>query len=322
LRSITFDLKPIPPFRLDLTVWALRRRRDNAIDVWDGTTYRRVLVVGEVPLTVAVNQVERPDAPRLRVRVDGPTATSEVAPALIVALERLLGIRVDLAAFYHLAARDPHLGHLTERFRGVKPPRFPTSFEALLNAIACQQFTLTVGIRFLNRLAGAHGQAGPGTDPVIRALPGPADLAHLDPDVLRGLGFSHHKARALVEAGRATLDGTFDLEELANLDDIAAVARLRELRGVGRWTAEYVLLRGLGRIHVFPGDDVGARKNLHRFLGLASPLDYAGVHRAVAGWYPYAGLVYFHLLLDRLAALGYLSEEDGSTRGAVNPGEE
>ncbi len=322
MRSITFDLKPVPPFRLDLTVWALRRRRDNAIDGWDGTTYRRVLVVGDAPLMVAVNQVERPDTPRLRVRVDGPTVTSEVSSELIAALERLLGLRVDLAAFYQLAARDPRLGHLAERFRGVKPPRFPTSFEALLNAIACQQFTLTVGIRLLNHLAEAHGHAGPGTDPVILALPGPDDLARVDPEALRGLGFSHQKARALIEAGRAIVDGRIDLDALTNLDDVAAVARLRELRGVGRWTAEYVLLRGLGRIHVFPGDDVGARKNLQRWLGLPSALDFVGVRHAVAGWYPYAGLVYFHLLLDRLAALGYLSEQDGLARGAVSTGKE
>jgi DNA-3-methyladenine glycosylase II len=65
-------------------------------------------------------------------------------------------------------------------------------------------------------------------------------------------------------------------------------------------------MRGLGRLHVFPGDDVGARNNLHRWLGLAGPLDYDGVRRALAPWSPYGGLVYFHLLLDRLAEAGYV----------------
>jgi DNA-3-methyladenine glycosylase II len=80
----------------------------------------------------------------------------------------------------------------------------------------------------------------------------------------------------------------------------------RCLHAAGRWSAEYTLLRGLGRLHVFPGDDVGERKNLARWLGLAEPLDYAGVQHAVAGWHPFAGFVYFHLLLDRLAARGDL----------------
>jgi len=66
-------------------------------------------------------------------------------------------------------------------------------------------------------------------------------------------------------------------------------------------------LRGLGRTHVFPGDDVGARKNLQRWLHLRKPLDYAGVHRTVERWRPYGGLVYFHLLLDRLDEAGSLA---------------
>jgi DNA-3-methyladenine glycosylase II len=73
--------------------------------------------------------------------------------------------------------------------------------------------------------------------------------------------------------------------------------RLRSLRGVGRWTAEYALLRGLGRLHVFPGDDVGARNNLQRWLGLLEPLDYEGVQRVLARWQPFQGFVYLHLLL-------------------------
>jgi DNA-3-methyladenine glycosylase II len=76
---------------------------------------------------------------------------------------------------------------------------------------------------------------------------------------------------------------------------------------VGRWTGEYVLLRGLGRLHVFPGEDVGARNNLRRWLGLTGALDYDGVRRVLTPWTPYAGLIYFHLLQDRLAEAGYVS---------------
>jgi DNA-3-methyladenine glycosylase II len=97
-----------------------------------------------------------------------------------------------------------------------------------------------------------------------------------------------------------------DLESLARADDAVVRRRLLELRGVGRWTAEYVLLRGLGRLHVFPGDDVGAQKRLARWLGRRRPLDYAGVGRAVKGWQPYAGFVYFHLLLEGLSRPGRL----------------
>jgi DNA-3-methyladenine glycosylase II len=108
----------------------------------------------------------------------------------------------------------------------------------------------------------------------------------------------------MLELARSVADGDLDLESISGLPDEAAIARLRELRGVGRWTAEYVLLRGLGRVHVFPGDDVGARNNLQSWLGLPKPLDYDGVHRTLHLWRNYGGLLYFHLLLDRLADAG------------------
>jgi DNA-3-methyladenine glycosylase II len=78
------------------------------------------------------------------------------------------------------------------------------------------------------------------------------------------------------------------------------IERLTRLRGIGRWTAEYVMLRGLGRLHVFPGDDVGAHNKLRRFFGIDATLDYDSVKQLVGRWHPWAGMVYIHLLLESL----------------------
>jgi DNA-3-methyladenine glycosylase II len=299
----------MPPFRLDLTVWTLRRRPDNAMDRWDGESYRRVLPLPAGPVEVAVTQVAPPEAPQLRVSVKGQPLHSPVKTAVASALGRLLGLHIDLTAFYRFAARQGQLGQLARRFRGMKPPRFATVFESVINAIACQQVTLTLGIRLLNRLAATYGPAVPKGDEAAHAFPRPDDLAGLRPEELRRLGLSRQKGLAMIELARSITEGQFDLDELAELPDDEAVERLRGLRGVGRWTAEYVLLRGLGRTNIFPGDDVGARNNLQRWLHLAGPLDYAGVQRTLARWQRFGGLIYLHLLLDRLAGAGYLQAE-------------
>jgi DNA-3-methyladenine glycosylase II len=140
----------------------------------------------------------------------------------------------------------------------------------------------------------------------------PEDLARLDWQSLQPLGFSHQKAQALIELARAASEGRLDQEALVHKPDEVVRDQLCGLRGVGRWTAEYVLLRGLGRLHIFPVDDVGAQNNLRRWLGLAKPLDYEGVRLALARWRPYAGLIYFHLLLDRLAEAGMISADPPS----------
>jgi len=301
-----FFLEPIPPFRLDLTAWTLRRRPHNAIDRWDGATYRRVLTAAGGPVEVAVVQTGPPETPRLRVTVQGAPLRAELKQSLTADLERLLGLRIDLAAFYRLAAHDAELGPLARRFRGMKPPRFPSVFEGVVNAIACQQVTLTLGIGLLNLLAEAHGRVAAGEEGPAHAFPRPEDMVRLGPDDLRQLGFSRQKGRAMIELAQQSAPGHAEMEELAALPDLEAVARLCRLRGVGRWTAEYVLLRCLGRIHIFPGDDVGARNNLRRWLHLTDPLDYEGVHRTLDRWRPYGGLIYFHMLLDRLAEAGHL----------------
>jgi len=299
-----FVLVPTPPFRLDLTAWALRRRASNEIDRWDGEAYRRVLVVGGAPLEVEVRQRGDAAAARLEVGVRGEARAARRAAT--AALERLLGVRVDLGAFYGAAARDRRLGSLAARFRGVKPPRFPTLFETLANAIACQQVTLALGIVLLDRLAQACGLASPAHGSRACAFPRPEDVLALKCVRMRRLGFSRQKVQALRELAQAAAVGGLEERALAALDDRAALEHLRALRGVGRWSAEYALLRGLGRLHVFPGDDVGARKHLERWLGLRKPLDYAGVERALGRWRRYKGLVYFHLLLKRLADEGTL----------------
>ena len=305
----SFMLEPSPPFRLDLTVWTLRRRPDNIIDRWDGQTYRRVLVEEGDPFEIAVTQSDQSGKPRLHISFIGDVAVSQVKAYAIAAMECLLGIHVDLTAFYRFCENDEVLKCLSNQFRGAKPPRFPTYFETLVNAIACQQITLTAGIRLLNRLTEACGSALETEDGVFYAFPRPGQVADMNIEELREMGFSYRKASYLTGLARAIVEKEFNLEEIEKLDDRQAVDRLCSLRGVGRWTAEYFLLRGLGRTHIFPGDDVGARNHLQRWLQRSGPMNYAQVHKALRHWDSYGGLIYFHLLLKSLDEKGILLTE-------------
>jgi DNA-3-methyladenine glycosylase II len=218
----------------------------------------------------------------------------------------MLGLEVDLEPFYRLAAEDSQLRTLTEGWRGFKPPQFPSIFETLVNAIACQQLTLTLGIHLLNRLAAAFGPAFPGTGQPVHAFPNPRDLDGLDPEDFRALGFSRSKGRAIINLARSLTTGSLELHSLKKMGESEAMSFLLARPGVGRWTAEYVLLRGLGRWSVFPGDDVGARRGLQTWLQLTEPLHYEKIRHLLDRWHPYAGLIYFHFLLAGLAKKGYV----------------
>jgi DNA-3-methyladenine glycosylase II len=311
---VRFALQPVPPFRLDLTVWTLRRRPHNTIDDWDGETYRRTLTTNEAVDEVEVRQTGPPEAAQLVVSVATNRSASRARIEVTEVLQQMLGLNVDLSDFYRLAEGDLHLRPLARRFRGAKPPRFGSVFECLVNAIACQQLTLTVGIGLLNRLTECYGRTVDGSR-AHHAFPVAPDLAKVDPGELRRLGFSNAKARAVVELAQRASAGGLDLAQTDAIDAEALSAAFQRLRGIGRWSAEYALLRGLGRLDVFPGDDVSARNNLQRFLALDPGMDYDAVRRAVSDWSPYAGLVYFHLLLDYVERAGWLTDETDPPRG-------
>jgi DNA-3-methyladenine glycosylase II len=302
MRRCEFTLKPKPPFRLDLSVWALRRSAANVVDSWDGTSYQRGLTLADSTIGVSITQAAGQNAP-LAVTLSGEDVEHN-KETVQTRIEQMLGLNVDLLEFHQMAATDVQIGSLVARARGLKPPRFPTIFECLLNAVALQQLSLRAGLTLLGRLATAHGDIVSIEPQPLHAFPSPESLANLQPQALRQLGFSLRKGVTIIQLSQAAVAGQLDFESLECLGDDDVVSNLTSINGIGRWSAEYTLLRGLGRLHIFPGDDVGARNNLARLLGDRPLSDYSSVQRAVSGWQPYAGMVYFHLLIDRILATG------------------
>ena len=308
--ELTLTLRPKPPFRLDLTVWALRRRGHNVVDRFDDGVWRRVLIVGESPVTVAVTQTRHGSRPEIEVKVSAarPRAVKDHVASVVT---RMLGIDRDLSDFYRLARRDPRLRQLADRLRGMKPVRYATVFEAFANAVACQLVSLSAGMHVLNRLTEAYGVSAEveGVQIPLRSFPAAAAIARSNATALRAFGLSTQKGEYLLGlAVRALFPKDLDFRSIEILTNADAIARLSEFRGVGRWTAEYVMLRGFGRIDVFPGDDVGGRNKLFEWFGAGEP-SYDGVAAMLKRWHPYGGLIYLHLIVNAAVDAGLVAAE-------------
>jgi DNA-3-methyladenine glycosylase II len=187
-----------------------------------------------------------------------------------------------------LARRDERL---REAIRAVGPctlevePEQP--FTALIGAIAHQQVHGAAARAILGRLKALYGPAP--------RLPTPAELLATPDEALRGAGFSAAKLRALKDVAAKTLDGTVpDLATIAALSDEQVIERLTTVRGVGRWTAEMLLMFTLGRADVLPVADFGIRlgfRLLHGKRAMPKPswlADYGArwaPHRTIASWY-------------------------------------
>ncbi len=304
MRRIDFDITPLAPYRLDLTAWALKRREDNTWDRWDSSTgiYSRLIAHDGQPIDVSVSQLGSISNPLLRVTatMDSDSADDIIRDTVEQVIRGLLGTDIDLSTFHNMASTDSTLSSLATKLTGLKPPRYPTLFEALTNAITCQQITLTAGLRILGRLAHACGARMDGA----LSFPLPENVAQLSTQDLIDLGYSRQKARAMCELSVLAAGGELERSIITDLNNNEAVERLRQLYGVGRWSAEYTLLRGDGRLGIFPGDDVGVRKHLEKWLGLSHRLDYDGVSHILETWQPFGGMIYLHLLTASLVDSG------------------
>lgn len=303
--NASFTLHPIAPYRLDYTVFTLRRRSKNSVDRWDGQYYTRIFNLDNKPIKVMVKQTNSFNNPEILVSLDKPIhpVVQEKIKHLI---EMMLGLKRDLTDFYKMAEEDTRLSPLVFQFMGVKPPRFPSLFEALINAISCQQISLDAGLHIQNRLVQYIGMKMNHNNQVLYAFPSAEDVCHCSVIELKKIGYSTHKSETILRLASALIEEQAAFNRLEGKPNDEVIQFLCQFKGIGRWTAEYILLRGLGRIDVFPGDDIGAQNNLHKFLHLEEKLNYKKTSEITALWHPYAGLVYFHLLLQKLDEKGVL----------------
>ncbi len=283
----------VPPYRLDLTVAVLRRFSTNLVDVVapDGTYVRahatplgpRIVTVRQVAAAALAVGIERDDDPQ----------------RALAAVGRTLGVARVATHFARAAAEIPWLAGIAARMRGVRSPRYASLWEACVNAIVFQQVSLHAATAILGRvIASLEMPLWPG-GVVVRAFPQPRVFLAAPEETLRLAGLSSAKIATLRRVATALEDGSLDEATLETLSSPAASALLCTLKGIGPWTAAVVLLRGLGRLDVFPENDSGVARSLQALSG--SVVD---VRAALALLAPEQGMLYYHLLLARLEARG------------------
>jgi DNA-3-methyladenine glycosylase II len=308
------ELSVPAPYRLDLTVSALRRLPTNVVDVLttDGQ-YVRAFDGAHGPVIARVVQTD-PEA--LTVTIEGEAGDRARTLAL---LRRMLGADRDITQFDRAAARVPWLRRLARRMRGVKPPRYPSLWEAFVNTIAFQQVSLHAASAIARRLIVGFGPSLEREGVPVYVFPSVGQVLGAEDDVLRAAGFSARKVATLRRAGEALASGRLDEAMLEERSSADAAMLLRHIKGIGAWTATVILLRGLGRLDVFPMNDTSVARNL-ALAGSPEPADVAGILEALR---PQQGMLYYHLLLARLEArgeLGRASIPDGISRtGGASP---
>jgi DNA-3-methyladenine glycosylase II len=165
-----------------------------------------------------------------------------------------------------LRAADPRMAELVNAQPGLDPDRLfdglPSDlWGALVLQVIGQQLSLAAAAAILTRLEALHGGR----------MPTPAELLATDAETLRGIGMSRAKGVYLHDLAARLEDGRLDLDRLSTLDDDAARTALTEVKGVGRFTADGVLMLALRRPDVWPAADLALRRSVERIWGLDPP---------------------------------------------------
>ena len=297
------DIPVVMPYRLDLTVCVLRRLSTNVVDLFTPQgMYLRALSGFSKPVIVRV--VQRAHARSLSVGIEGETRNDAAVLGLV---RQMLGTDCDLRKFYRAAAHIRWLAPLVKRMRGVKPPRYPSLWEACVNAVVFQQISLRAAAAAMQRLIVAVGSPvqAAGIPVELYPFPPPENFQRASSARIGAVGLSAAKIATLRRVADALSSGTLDAAALERCSSPDAAAVLRRIKGIGPWTAAVILLRGLGRLDVFPLNDTSVAKNIAPIAGSA-PVD---AERLLKDLGPQHGMLYFHLLLGRLEARGELGRQ-------------
>jgi DNA-3-methyladenine glycosylase II len=206
-------------------------------------------------------------------------------------VEWLVSSDLDLRQFYELVHHHPVMGPVTRSLKGLKPLRPLSLFEMVVIAITEQQLSLAAAFYIRDRLVARFGQQW-GT---LWIFPAPEALADAPLGELMRCGLSARKAKYMKDLAQRVTDGRFDLDALKHKADEEAYACLVSQRGLGGWSAQYILARGLGRHDRLPSDDVSLRRVVGGFLSHGRHLTPEELEEVLLPFAPFRGLAAFYL---------------------------
>jgi DNA-3-methyladenine glycosylase II len=266
------------PYAFELSTARYRAFGTDLANLWYEGGLHRVVDGQEVRITQAAGGV------------DVEPLDENIEPVV----RKLLGVELDLDAFYEFAATEPVLAGLADELRGLRPPIAVEPFESIVTSITAQQVSLHAAFAIRNRLIERFGVRAERA----YAFPTRERLALAEPDELYALGFSRRKAEYVTGLARSDLD----LHALSLLSDDEVKAALTPLPGIGEWTADWFLARHLARPRAWPAGDLGVRKAASRYYGDGRDLTTDEVRALGERFDPFQNLTAHYLLAGLLRA--------------------
>lgn len=241
---------------------------------------------GELRLAFPVEPSWRPAGVLLRQPVPGGPVRAAIRAEpsdvdhVVAAVRRILSIDVDGSGFADVGARDPVVGELQRRYPGLRPVAFHSPYEAACYAIIGHRIRMTQAATIKHQLAERFGDSVEVHGEPMPTFPSPAVLSE-QPQVPMVSELKSNRLKAIAEAAA---EGRLNAEDLRSMPPKDALARLKELPGIGPFSAELVLIRGAALPDAFPEQETRLHEEMRRTYHAATKQDLMDI---AEGWAPY-----------------------------------
>ncbi len=303
LNQLAFALEPTPPYDFALTAgYATHFERRYAAESFEDGVYRRLLDLGGRLALAEARSAGGRDAPRVDVALRGAGLDAADADLARAQLSLLLGAEDDVRPFYEMARADDLLAPLVKGLYGLHVPQAASVYEALTLSIIGQQISAGVARVLRGLLIENFGRRAEFDGESYWAFPRPEAVAAAGIDDLRALKLSRRKAEYVLGVSERVASGDLDLEGLRGLPPAEVVERLTGIRGVGPWTAHWLLISALGETDGFPSGDLALQRTLGRLVNGGPPMAAAEALAYSERWSPHRSHVTTYLFASTRAA--------------------
>jgi DNA-3-methyladenine glycosylase II len=300
----SFKVQAVAPFNFDLTA-QIFGNGDKQIRNYANSQFTQVLKINGKLALVKLTSTGTVEQPNIIVQLKSNNSiTLQDKQEAEEAVKFIFNLNFNLCAFYKDVKNDSTMHQITQQLYGLKNPTTPTVFEALVDSIAEQQISIKVAHTLEESLVKKFGETLTLDGETFYAYPTPQNIANASVSEIQDCGLSQRKAEYIHGAAKLIVDGKLDLEELKNhTNPEEIISKLDEIRGIGVWTAELTMLRGMQRLDALPADDFGIRRVISRYYCGGKPIKSAEAREIAKSWGTWKGLAAYYLIVAEIKGI-------------------
>ncbi|MDD3714008.1 MAG: hypothetical protein PHU16_03995 [Atribacterota bacterium] len=289
-----FTLEPPAPFTLKHLKRVCASRSDSSCLWMNDALYMVFVNINDVPILTKIEELGTSDQPILLI-----TTPSEFDS--IPNFSHLFSFRDDLKSFYQSVQTDPVMNRIVNQYYGTRIFHNRSFFESAVIAILEQQISVKAATKIRERFVNHFGRGPIQYDGMVfRAFPTAHDLFELSIDDIRLVGISMNKAKAIHNLAQCLVEGSFQVQSLFPQSKQLSIKKIMTLKGIGLWSAQYILTMGLAWNDIVAHGDLGLRKAISHYYKKGQPVSDDESQDFFKRFIPWRHMVGYYLLMDHI----------------------